>query len=209
MRVFREQQALKNFKTFNVSARRSKSGSWKKKTRRRQQLLKLEAEPSKMSSRAELQLQSATGGVGVGGEGGKEEHRKKCAPALPIFVGKKLSNMQHATKNEANKQASIIKLQEKQDHDDDDDDQVISKIRATLESIHNRVRVVKLRQNETNSKLGFSLRGGKFTQERDNIISHSLCLSIFDSHHLSSKTSERKTLAFKFRARKIASFWAQ
>lgn len=38
----------------------------------------------------------------------------------------------------------------------------VGKMRSLLDSIHNRIRVVKLRQNEANSKLGFSLRGGKF-----------------------------------------------
>lgn len=47
----------------------------------------------------------------------------------------------------------------------DNNQNELEKTKMELDSIKNQIRLVKLRQNEADAKLGFSLRGGKLNDD--------------------------------------------
>lgn len=47
----------------------------------------------------------------------------------------------------------------------DNNQNELEKTKMELNSIKNQIRLVKLRQNEADAKLGFSLRGGKLNND--------------------------------------------
>lgn len=51
-----------------------------------------------------------------------------------------------------------------------DNQNELEKMKISLNSIKNQIRLVKLRQNEADSKLGFSLRGGELNIHSNDVV---------------------------------------
>lgn len=72
--------------------------------------------------------------------------------------------------------ASILDIKSLQDNNQDE----LEKMKIDLNSIKNQIRLVKLRQNEPDSKLGFSLRGGKLNNNHDDDVDVDADVDMFE-----------------------------